>query len=135
VIFVDIYILDHDGNLFDTAALAAILALMNTTLQEYTVSGDGTIEYADSMTSLPLQNIPVEVTVVKIGEKLLVDPTLEEETLIDAQITIATGQEHEVCAIQKSQVGTFTLDEILHAMEIAKNKAEDIRTNVLGAYR
>ena len=30
IIFVDIYVLDHDGNLFDAAALAAILALMNT---------------------------------------------------------------------------------------------------------
>jgi exosome complex component RRP42 len=135
IVFVDIYVLDHDGNLFDTAALAAILALMNTTLRGYTVSDDGTIKYTDATSPLPLQNIPVEVTVVKIGEKLLLDPTIEEEALIDTQITIATGQDHEVCAIQKSRVGIFTRDEILQAMEIAKNKAEDIRTNVLGAYR
>ena len=133
IVFVDIYILDHDGNLFDTAALAAIAALMNTTLRGYTVTDEGTIEYTDTTSPLPLQNIPVEVTVVKIGDKLLLDPTIEEEALIDTQITIATGQNHEVCAIQKSQVGTFTLDEVHQAMEIAKNKADDIRTNVLEA--
>ena len=135
IVFVDIYILDHDGNLFDAAALAAILALMNTTVRGYTVSDEGTIEYTDTTSPLPLQNIPVEVTVVKIGDKLLLDPTIEEEALIDAQITIATGENQEICAIQKSQVGTLTLDEVHQAMEIAKNKADELRTNVLGAYR
>ena len=133
IVFVDIYILDHDGNLFDAAALAAIAALMNTTLRGYTVTDEGTIEYTDAASPLPLQNIPVEVTVVKIGDKLLLDPTIEEEALIETQITIATGQNQEVCAIQKSQGGTFTLDEVHQAMEIAKNKADDIRTNVLEA--
>ena len=135
IVFVDIYILDHDGNLFDTAALAAILALMNTSLRGYTVTDEGTIEYTDTISPLPLQNIPVEVTVVKIGDKLLLDPTIEEEALIDTQITIATGENQEVCAIQKSQVGTLTLDEVHQAMEIAKNKADEIRTKVLEAYR
>jgi exosome complex component RRP42 len=133
IVFVDIYILDHDGNLFDAAALAAIAALMNTTLRGYTVTDEGTIEYTDATSPLPLQNIPVEVTMVKIGDKLLLDPTIEEEALIDTQITIATGQNQEVCAIQKSQVGTFTLDEVHQAMEIATNKADEIRTNVLEA--
>jgi exosome complex component RRP42 len=133
IVFVDIYILDHDGNLFDAAALAAIAALMNTTLRGYTVTEEGTIEYTDATSPLPLQNIPVEVTMVKIGDKLLLDPTIEEEALIDTQITIATGQNQEVCAIQKSQVGTFTLDEVHQAMEIATNKADEIRTNVLEA--
>jgi exosome complex component RRP42 len=135
IVFVDIYVLDHDGNLIDAAALAAILALMNTTVRGYTVSDEGTIEYTDTTSPLPLQNIPVEVTVVKIGDKLLLDPTIEEEALIDAQITIATGENQEICAIQKSQVGTLTLDEVHQAMEIAKNKADELRTNVLGAYR
>jgi len=133
IVFVDIYILDHDGNLFDAAALASIAALMNTTLRGYTVTDEGTIEYTDATSPLPLQNIPVEVTVVKIGDKLLLDPNIEEEALINTQITIATGQNQAVCAIQKSQVGTFTLDEVHQAMEIAKNKADDIRTNVLEA--
>lgn len=134
VVFVDVYILDHDGNLFDAAALAGILALINTKLREYSVSDDGRLEYKESTVKLPLHNYPVEVTIAKIGGKLLVDPSLEETALIEAQITIATGQNDEICAIQKSRTGTFSLDEVSTIIDIAVAKAKTIRKEILGAY-
>lgn len=132
LVFVDIYVLDHDGNLFDASALASIAALMNATMKDYTVSKSGTVKYKNKDIALPLQHYPVEVTVGKIEGKLLVDPSLDEEGIIDAQITIAVDQNGDVCAVQKRGTGTFTSDEVLKALDIVQIKAEEIRTNVLG---
>jgi len=132
VVFVDIYVLDHDGNLLDASALASILALMNAKMRDYTVTDEGVLEYKPNYISLPLQNYPVEVTTMKINDKLLVDPSLEEESVADAQITIALGQNDEICAIQKSRPGAFTVAEILQAMDISKRKAKEMREKILG---
>jgi len=132
VIFVDIYVLDHDGNLFDASALASILALMNTKLREYSLLEDGQLNYKESSIDLPLQNIPIEVTVAKIDNKLLVDPSLEEEALTTTQITIAIGKNDEICAVQKSKLGTLSLNEVNEAIEIAKAKATEIRNTIIG---
>jgi exosome complex component RRP42 len=133
LVFVDIYVLDHDGNLFDASALASIAALMNATMKDYTVSKSGTVKFKDKDVALPLQHYPVEVTVGKIQDKLLVDPSLDEEGALDAQITIAVDQNGDVCAVQKRGIGTFTIDEVLQAVDIVQVKAEEIRTTVLGA--
>ncbi len=131
VVFVDLNVLDHSGNLFDTAALASILALMNAKTREYTVSKSGELKYKDSTAPLPLQNFPVEVTVAKIGDKMIVDATLEEEAVIDAQITIAVGKDNEICAVQKSLFDTLSQDEVHQALQIAIDKAEEMRAKVL----
>jgi len=124
-------VLNHSGNLFDTSALASILALMNTQIKEYTVSKSGELKYKKGTKHLPIQNFPIEVTVAKIGEKMLVDVSLEEEAVIDAQLTIALGKDNEVCAIQKSLIGTFSQDEVHQALQIATDKAEELRAKLL----
>jgi exosome complex component RRP42 len=131
VVFVDLNVLNHSGNLFDTSALASILALMNAQIKEYTVSKSGELKYKKGTKHLPIQNFPIEVTVAKIGEKMLVDVSLEEEAVIDAQLTIALGKDNEVCAIQKSLIGTFSQDEVHQALQIATDKAEELRAKVL----
>ena len=131
VVFVDIYVLDHDGNLFDSSALASILALINAKMKDYVVKEDGELEFKPDYIRLPLQNYPVEVTMAKINNKLVVDPSLEEEGVTEAQITIAIGQNDEICAIQKSKPGSLTLNEVLEAVNIAKKKAKEIREKIL----
>jgi len=131
VVFIDLNILDHDGNLFDTAALASILALMSAKIQKYTVTKDGQLKFKTGTTTLPLTNFPVEVTIAKIGDKLVVDPSLDEEAVIEAQITIALGKDDEVCAVQKSLTGTFSLDEVSTVLDIATTKVKAMRENVL----
>jgi len=131
VVFVDIYVLDHDGNLFDSSALASILALMNAKMRDYVVKENGELEFKPNYIKLPLQNYPIEVTMAKIDDKLVVDPSLEEEGVTDAQITVAIGKNDEICAIQKSEPGTFSVDEVLGAVNISKKKAKEIREKAL----
>jgi len=130
IVYVDIYVLDHDGNLFDTSALAAMLALTTTRMKNYEVSGDEVI-FKEELTSLPIRNHPVEVTLAKIGEKLVVDPSLEEESAVEAQVTLAVDDDDNICATQKSKTGTFMVKDILDAVNIAQVKAKELRKKVL----
>jgi len=127
VVFVDVYILNHDGNLVDASALAAVAALLDTKIPEVIVEENGEVRKTENYKPLPIQECPLPVTIAKIGENLLVDPTLEEETISSAKITITTMRNGGVCAIQKSGTGVFTLDEIVEAYRIAKEKAAEMR--------
>ena len=131
VVFVDIYVLDYDGNLFDASSLASILALTTSKMKDYTVNENGELDFKSNEISLPIQNYPIEVTIAKIDDKLIVDPSLEEEDVIDAQITIAIGKNDEICAIQKSKPGAFTVNEISKAVTLATKKAKELREKFL----
>jgi exosome complex component RRP42 len=131
IVFVDIYILDHDGNLFDASALAAMLALSTAKIREF-YTEDGEVKYRENLVSLPLQNHVFEVTMAKIGDKLVVDPSIEEESAVDAQITIAVDDNNMICATQKSRTGVFTVTDILQAVKIAQAKVKELRDKTLG---
>ena len=133
IVFVDIYVLDHDGNLFDSSALASILALTTAKMKAYIINEEnGKLEYQPGEINLPIQNYPIEVTMAKIDNKLVVDPSLEEEEVIDAQITIATGKNDEICAIQKSRPGSLSVEEISQAVNLATKKAKELREKFVG---
>jgi exosome complex component RRP42 len=53
VVFVDIYVLNHDGNLIDASAIAAMAALLNTKMPNYEVK-DGELKIKQGYTQLPL---------------------------------------------------------------------------------
>ncbi len=116
-VFVDIYLMDYDGNYLDAAALAAMAALKSAKLPKYE---DGKLN-RDNTEPLPLKGDVVEVTFVKIGDKILVDPSLGEELSRDARITIGVMDKY-VCAIQKTGRGTITEDELSKMVDIAFEK-------------
>ncbi|HLN46249.1 MAG TPA: exosome complex protein Rrp42 [Candidatus Sulfotelmatobacter sp.] len=126
VIFVDIYVLNHDGNLIDAAALAAVAALTNTKMPNYEVE-DGEVKTKTGYSPLPLKNHPITVTIAKVNDKLIVDPSAEEEQVLDARISMAIDDDGNICAIQKGCSGFFTPQEILAASKIAQEKATEIR--------
>ncbi len=126
VVFVDVYVLNHDGNLIDASAIAAMAALMNTKMPNYEIK-DGELKIKQGYTPLPMKSHPVTVTVAKISNHLLVDPWLEEESVMDARITIAFNEDGHICAVQKGGSGYFTPQQILDATKIALNKAAELR--------
>ena len=77
MVSVDLIPLNASGNLFDAAALAGILALKKTKMPKY----DGEkVDYKEKTNKgLPLNELPISVTVWKIGDYLLLDPIPEEE--------------------------------------------------------
>jgi exosome complex component RRP42 len=126
VVFVDIYVLNHDGNLIDAAALAAVSALANTKMPNYEVE-DGEVKIKTGYSPLPLKDHPITVTIAKINGKLVVDPWIEEEQVMEARMSMAINDDGNICAIQKGCPGFFTPQQILEAAKIAQEKAAEQR--------
>jgi exosome complex component RRP42 len=126
VIFVDIYVLNHDGNLIDASALAAVAALLNTKMPNYEIK-DGEVEIKQGYTPLPIKSRPITVTIGKINNKLIVDPWLEEEQVMDARLSMAFNDEGNICATQKGGSGYFTPQQILEGIKLIQKKAAELR--------
>jgi exosome complex component RRP42 len=126
VVFVDIYVLDHGGNLIDASAIAAMAALLNTKMPNYEIK-DGELKMKQGYTPLPLRSHPITVTIGKINNKLITDPIAEEEQVMESRITFATKEDGTICAIQKGGSGYFTPQQILEASKIALDKAAELR--------
>jgi len=126
VVFVDVYVLNHDGNLIDASAIAAMAALMNTKMANYEIK-DGELKIKQGYTPLPMKSHPVTVTIGKINNNLIVDPGLEEESVMDSRITFAVNEDGNICAVQKGLSGFFSPQQILDASKIALEKAVELR--------
>ena len=126
VVFVDVYVLNHDGNLIDASALAAMAALMNTKMPNYEIK-DGELKIKQGYTPLPMRSHPITVTVGKIGNCLINDPWLEEEQVMDSRFSMAINDQGNICAVQKGGSGYFTPQQILEASKIAQEKAAELR--------
>ena len=131
VVFVDVYVLNHDGNLIDASAMAALAALINTKMFKYTVE-ECAIVKKPGYNPLPIINHPVSVTFAKIGNKLILDTGLDEEQVMDARLTITMDKNGKICAMQKGGgSGYFTKEEILDAAKIALEKTAELRKIVV----
>jgi len=126
VVFVDVYILNHDGNLIDASALSALGALVSAKVFKYELK-EGEVEMKPGFTELPLKNLPVAVTFADIGGRLVVDPWIDEEKVMDSRLTMSFGKEGKICAIQKGGTGTLTPQQIVEAANMAREKAEELR--------
>jgi ribosomal RNA-processing protein RRP42 (EC 3.1.13.-) len=119
VLWVDLYVINDDGNLIDAANLAAVAALRNTQLP--TVVKDETGIRLDRSNKSPLPvdvaKVPIATSVGKIGNVLFLDPTFEEELSLDGRITF-TFSEDKIVALQKS-AGYFAPAELEMALELA----------------
>lgn len=113
LVFVDAYVLDYNGNPIDAGALAAIAALHNAVIEDFG--------------KLPVVKKPIANTFIKIGDDVLLDPSLEEERVADARLTITIEDSGMVCAMQKAGSGSWTQEEVLTCIDIAIKNTEDVR--------
>lgn len=111
IVWVDIYVLNHDGNLIDASGIAAILALMNTKVPKTVIEAGG-VKVLEEKYPLPLRDPPVYMTYAKLNNKLIVDPSLEEELISDARLTVTITSDNMICAMQKGGKGAFSIDDI-----------------------
>jgi exosome complex component RRP42 len=123
-IFVDVHIINHDGNLIDAAALAAIAALKNTKIPKLE---DGKIIREKLEKELPVSHTPVTVTVGKVFDKYLIDPLKEEEEVLNSKISIAVMENGKICAIQKSGKSGLSFEDIDKMIDLALKKSKEIR--------
>ena len=124
MVFVDLHVLDYDGNLFDAGALAAMTALNLARLPKYE---DEKIIREEVSMDMPVKRQVVETTFAKIGNALMVDPILDEEKAADARLTIATTDDNHICASQKGGSGPLTVEEIEQLVDLAFEKGDYLR--------
>jgi exosome complex component RRP42 len=126
VLWVDIYVLDYDGNYFDASMLGVMAALMNTKLPEYeeTESGELIVHRDKLTTPLKLNKRVVLVTTAKIGDYIVVDPNLDEELIADARLTLAFDEEGNIVGAQKSSIGGYTRSELSRAIEVSRKASQ-----------
>lgn len=127
-VFVDVSILNVDGNLFDATSYAVVAALLTARIPKYELSAEGAPIRTDQTIPLPIQTVPISMTTAKIGEYLILDPTSEEEAVMDARLTFVADDRGNICAGQKGQPGSFTPEQILSVSSTAKLKADQVRS-------
>ena len=127
MVFADVYPLEHDGNLIDASSIAVNAALLTTKYQEMKME-DGKAVATGKILKLPIKNIAIEHTVSKIGDKLIIDPTLREEFVQDCRLTMAVDKKDNFTALQKGGgSGPMSLDLVDQAMGMALDNAKAIK--------
>ncbi len=117
-LYVDIYVLNYDGNLFDACTLAAMNALLNARLPKYE---DGTLNYEDRSKKLRISNIVASTTFGRFDDKIILDMDKSEEAAADARLTITTDGK-SIKAMQKGLNGSFTIEQINELVDISLEK-------------
>ncbi len=127
MIYVDIDVIDDDGNLIDASCLAAVAALSTT---QVPALEDGKINIEKKTGPLPMSGLPISTTFVKINDRIIIDPNLAEYKAIDARLTVGTINTKEgvkLCSMQKGGTVGLTLEEVEQIIEMAISKGEELR--------
>ena len=142
LVFIDIHIIDFDGNLFDAASLAALAALFNTTVpiermrpklerqQEKIPSVKTYLEENPKDYQLPMNEPPISCTSVKFNDVVVLDPSLDEEEIAEARLTVATDKNGDIRAMQKGLDGSFTVEEIKKIIKASIDNGRTIRSKL-----
>jgi exosome complex component RRP42 len=131
-VFVDVNVLNVDGNLFDATSYAVVSALLTANMPKFVMDGDSVKNTGEKM-PVPVHKIPVSLTMASIAGSLIVDPTAEEEAVMDARITLTSDDEGHICAGQKGEAGALTVAQILQAADWAIAQGKEIRAVIKGA--
>ena len=123
IVFIDIHIIDYDGNLFDAASLASLAALMTAKVpaERFELGEDY---------PLPLKEPPISCTSVKFNGAVIMDPSLDEEEIAEARLTVATDDKGDIRAMQKGLNGSFTVDEIKKVIKQTVDNGQKIKEHL-----
>jgi exosome complex component RRP42 len=121
--FVDIYVLNYDGNLFDAGMLAATAALLTARMPK--IEGD-TVVREGNLGRLKTKGIVTSCTYAKLGKNILLDPNANEERIMSCRLTIA-NDESLIRAMQKGLSGSFTFRELSELVDATFDKSKLLR--------
>ncbi|MEM2024784.1 MAG: exosome complex protein Rrp42 [Desulfurococcaceae archaeon] len=135
VIYNDVYLVDYHGNIVDASMIASMLALAGARLPSLTMTEDGyQVNRGVKDKPIPISTLVATVTMGVIGEVVFVDPTLEEEAIADALITVAVDERGSICGAQKRGEKGVSRSTLEKSVEIALDKGKwliDYMKNIL----
>jgi exosome complex component RRP42 len=131
-VFVDIFVINHDGNLIDASVLAAIAALLNTKIPA--LDEEGNIDRSKREKALPMRDIPIAITFRKHKDKMILDTTAIEENVLPGKFTVTTKANGNICAMQLSGGISMTKDEIIRATKLAQKYSDELRKKYFASH-
>ncbi|MDE1823721.1 MAG: exosome complex protein Rrp42 [Candidatus Micrarchaeota archaeon] len=132
-VFVDIYVLNYHGNLFDAGTLAATAALKSARMPKVEKNGEEfTVIREGALGKLKTKNIVTSCTFGKLFGSVVLDPDGNEESFMDARVTIASD-ENVVRAMQKGLGGSFSTKELDGLLDVSFEKSRSLRNIITNA--
>jgi exosome complex component RRP42 len=125
--FIDSSVIDSGGNLFDACSYASVAGILSCTVPKYEIKDEAPVLVEGVTSKPPIKTLPVSVTMARIGDYVIVDPTKDEESCMDARITITTNSDGNICAVQKGGSDGFTAEQIIRCSETALSVGRKIR--------
>jgi exosome complex component RRP42 len=125
-VMIDIYSINDDGNLFDAAGIGAIAALKNAKIPKYDEESGKTLFGEWTKDSVPLsKEVPISLTVHKIGNSLVMDPTREEEDISETRVTICSS-DGIVHSMQKGEKEDLSVEEFNKILDLIEKTEREI---------
>ncbi len=129
-IFVDVYVLNYDGNMFDAGTLAAVAALNSARMPKYE---NEEIIREGNLGKFKMGGMITSTTFAKVAGKIVVDPDGNEEAFMSSRITIANDDQNVIRAMQKGLGGAFSQKELESLIDITFDKSKDLRKLILNS--
>eukprot|EP01006_Ploeotia_vitrea_P019920 TRINITY_DN52174_c0_g1_i2.p1 TRINITY_DN52174_c0_g1~~TRINITY_DN52174_c0_g1_i2.p1 ORF type:complete len:326 (+),score=55.53 TRINITY_DN52174_c0_g1_i2:39-1016(+) len=129
---VDCKIVDNGGNLVDCCHLGSLAALMHYKRPEVTIQQGNkiTLHSVDAKNPVPLSihHVPVVVSVALLnnGELLFVDPSRQEEAVVEGVVVVGMNAHEEICVMEKSGGAAVAAECFAGVLELASTKAKEL---------
>ncbi|MBU0959095.1 MAG: exosome complex protein Rrp42 [Nanoarchaeota archaeon] len=125
-VFVDIYSINDDGNLLDAAGIGAIAALKTAKIPKYDEK-EGKVLFGEWTTkNIPLsKETPISITLHKIGNRFVVDPTLEEEDIAETRLTIGRTKDN-ISSMQKGNPQPISIEDLHKAIDLSEKMYTEV---------
>lgn len=125
--FIDSSVIDSGGNLFDACSYASVAGILSCSVPKYEIKNEVPVLVEGVTSKPPIKTLPVSITMARIGDYIVIDPTRDEESCMDARITITTNSDGNICAVQKGGSDGFTAEQLLQCSEMALVVGRKIR--------
>ncbi len=128
MVYVDIYVINDDGNLFDASFIAAVTALKNAVLPKYDKK-EKKVDHMDrTKETLPIdeKKVPFLITFSKINGYMFVDANTKERSVEDCRLSIAMIGDN-LCAMQKGGEGPISEAEVLKLIDEAADLSKKLK--------
>jgi exosome complex RNA-binding protein Rrp42 (RNase PH superfamily) len=132
-LYVDVLILESDGNTLDAAVMTARAALSSTKLPGVSVEEDAEAESIELSSdpndskSIDCSNLPLTITLCQIDSTAyFVDPTKSEETCARAILTVAVNPSGTISFMHKSAGGSIEASILADMIGVAQSTASTL---------
>jgi len=129
-IFIDVYSINNDGNLLDAAGIGAVVALKTARIPKYDEKTGKVVYGKLTDKKIPLKGVPVTITAYKIGDSIIVDPTLEEEDVSGARITVGATAEGVISSIQKGNPKELSVEEVHKMLDLTEKTRKKVFSSI-----